>query len=143
MASLLEYESDSCMIVKGKDGFPEKSAAMGFLWLGRSLNYQYDMFSHMLDHNAEPFEAARHAYDRDLKPHLSWPLQKLCQAAMTSLKPKRQKEMLAQIGGFQEECYGNSEDQATRRDLRQMMDSLKPMLCRWKQVFSELDLEAI
>lgn len=143
MPGLLRYEMNSGIVVKGAKKFPEKSAAMGFLWLGRSLNYQHDMFSHMLDHDTEPFEAARHAYDRDLKPHLSWPLQKLCQAAMTSLKPKRQKEMLAQIGGFQEECYGNREDQATKRDLRQMMDSLKPMLYRWKQVFSELELGSI
>ena len=141
MPALLQYEKDSG-VLDGKK-LPEKSAAMGFLWLGRSLNYQFDMFSHMLEHDTEPYEAASIAYERDLKPHLSWPLQKLGKAAMTTLKPRRRKEMFAQIGGFSEENYGAREEQATRRDLRHMMDNLKPMLSRWKQVFSELELEAI
>ena len=46
------------------------------------------MFQQMLEDDDEtPYEAARYAYEKDLKPHLSWPLQKVCQAAMTRLKP--------------------------------------------------------
>ena len=142
MPALLRYEIASG-VLKGKK-IPEKSAAMGFLWLGRSLNYQFDMFSHMLDHNAEPYEAAMYAYNRDLKPHLSWPLQKMGQAAMsTMLKSRRQKEMFARIGGFSEETFGTCEEQATKQELRQVMGHIQPMLSRWKKVFSELDLGCI
>jgi hypothetical protein len=44
---------------------------MGFLSLGRALHYQYDMFNNLLEKNEEPFEAARHAYEHDLKPFMS------------------------------------------------------------------------
>lgn len=144
MPALLQYEIESGILdAKGVRKIPENSATMGLLWLGRSLNYQHDMFSYMLDNNCEPFEAASHAYDQDIKPHLSWPVQKVCQAAMKTLKKFRQKDILAQIGGFSEEYFGSQEDQATRRDLHQMMNNLKPMLSRWREVFSDLELENI
>jgi hypothetical protein len=116
---------------------------MGLLWLGRSLNYQYDMFRHMLDHNGEPYEAACYAYENSMKPHLSWPVQKVCQAALKKVKELRREKMLAGIGGFSEDCFGNCEDQATRNDLRQVVRCLEPMICRWRQVFSEMGLGEI
>ena len=46
MPALLRRELDTGVISRGQK-FKEQSAAMGFLWLGRSINYQYDMFHHV------------------------------------------------------------------------------------------------
>lgn len=122
----------------------DSSATVGFLWLGRSINYQYDMFRRMLDHEDEtPYNAAKYAYEKALKPHLSWPLQKICQAAMKRLKPLQKNELFCRIGGFREESYGCQEDQATKRDLRRVVDFWQPMLNRWKQTLSDLELAGI
>jgi hypothetical protein len=144
MPSLLRYELEAG-IHRGKTEkeLKDPSATMGFLWLGRALHYQYDMFNNILEKNEEPFEAAKHAYEQDLKPFHSWPAQKVCQAAMVTLKPMRCDSVLAQMGGFSKDSFGNMEDQATRRDLRQMMDYWKPMLSRWSKLFSDLELENI
>jgi len=124
----------------------DSSATMGFLWLGRSINYQNDMFRQMLDHEDEtPYNAAKHAYETALKPHLSWPLQKVSQTAMKRLKPLQstKAELFCRMGGFQQETYSREEEQATKRDLRKVVNSWQPMLNQWKQTFSDLDLAQI
>jgi len=126
----------------------DSSATMGFLWLGRSINYQNDMFRQMLDHDDEqssPYNAAKHAYETVLKKHLSWPLQKVSQSAMKRLKPLQmpKTELFCRIGGFRTECYGCQEEQATKRDLRKVVNSWQPLLNQWKQTFSDLDLAQI
>lgn len=141
MPAILQHEIKCGLNTKK---IPEKSAACGLLWLGRSLNYQCGMFCHLLDNEgAEPYEAASVAYERDLRPYLPWALQKICQAAMHTLKAKRRNQIFAQIGGFDEACYGRGEEEATRNDLRNMMNFLKTMLCRWREVFSDLELGLI
>jgi len=146
MPELLQYELESGVHDCGRNGerrIKDHTAAMGFLWLGRTLNYQYDMFRYMLDEKEEPYEAAKHAYEQDLKKHHSWAVQKVCQAAMMTLKPMKRSTVLSSLGGFSEECFGVLENDATNRDLHQMMNSWKPMLSKWKEVFSDMKLEAI
>ncbi|CAJ1964969.1 unnamed protein product [Cylindrotheca closterium] len=139
MPEILQYEKT--MMMTDSKAIKDTSATMGLLWLGRSLNYQYDMFQQLLlDVNVQPYEAAYCAYERNMKPHLSWPLQKVCQVALKKLKVLRRERMLACIGGFSEECYGACEDQATRHDLQRVVRCLEPMLGRWRQVFSDMGL---
>jgi len=126
----------------------DSSATMGFLWLGRSINYQNDMFRQMLDHDDEkssPYNAAKHAYETNLKPHLPWTLQKVSQSAMKRLKPLQmpKTELFCRIGGFQQNSYGCQEEQATKRDLRKVVNSWQPMLNQWKKTFRDLDLAQI
>jgi hypothetical protein len=94
----------------------------------------------MLDENEEPYYAARRAYDQDLKHHQSWAVQKVCQAAMTTLKPMKRTSVFSRFGGFEEACFGPLEHDATNRDLYELMNTWQPLLTRWKQVFSDLDL---
>ena len=54
MPALLRRELDTGVISRGQK-FKEQSAAMGFLWLGRSINYQYDMFHHVSLNNYKEF----------------------------------------------------------------------------------------
>jgi hypothetical protein len=144
MPALLQYELNTlgdAAAGKKPPAFKDSSATMGFLWLGRSLNYQYDMFQQLLlDGSCQPYEAACCAYERNMKPHLSWAVQQVCQVALKKLKALRRENILAGIGGFSEASYGTYEDEATRNDLNKVMRCLEPMLGRWKQVFSEMGL---
>lgn len=137
MPALLRYEMGTGVHARG---IKDPSAAMGFIWLGRTLNYQYDMFRLMLDEHEEPYCAARRAYDQDLKPHQSWAVQKVCQAAMTTLKPMKRTSVLSRFGGFEEEAFGPLEHDATSNDIRELINSWQPLLARWKKVISDLDL---
>lgn len=140
MPELLHYEKKLGIHANTK-AIKDTSATMGLLWLGRSLNYQYDMFQELLvEESVQPYEAAYCAYERNMKPHLSWPLQKVCQVALQKMKLLKRERMLADIGGFSEDCYGACEDHATKRDLTKVIRCLEPMLGRWKQVFAEMGL---
>ncbi len=145
MPLLLRYEMETGVHDddNGTRRIKDPSAAIGFLWLGRTLNYQYDLFRFMLDENEDPYNAARRAYDQDLKQHHSWAVQKVCKAAMVTLKPMRKNSVLSSLGGFEEELFGKTENEATHRDLNEMMNSWKPLLTRWKKVFSDLELGSI
>mmetsp|Transcript_66264 Transcript_66264/g.74204 ORF Transcript_66264/g.74204 Transcript_66264/m.74204 type:complete len:337 (-) Transcript_66264:74-1084(-) len=135
------------------EGLSDSSATIGFLWLGRSINYQNYMFRHMLDHEDEdedekssPYNAARYAFDKALKSHLSWPLQKVSQLAMKRLKPLRKRELFCRIGGFQQQnsSYSREEErEITQRDLRRVVNSWQHLLNQWKQIFMDLDLAMI
>lgn len=141
MPELIQHEMKLDDSTSRKKTIKDSSATMGLLWLGRSLNYQYDMFQELLvDGNVQPYEAACYAYERSMKPHLSWPLQKVCQVALKQLKALRREHMLAGIGGFSQDCYGVCEDEATKNDLKRVIRCLEPMLGRWRQVFSEMGL---
>lgn len=142
MPELLQYELQHGITnnAEKNERTPNNSATMGLLWLGRSLNYQQDMFQNMLDTNQEPYEAACHAYENCMKTYLPWPMQRAAALGLRTLKNLQRNTILANIGGFSEECYGYCEDQATRNDLRQVVHCLQPILCRWKEVFSELNL---
>eukprot|EP00980_Cylindrotheca_fusiformis_P014439 scaffold3854_cov95-Cylindrotheca_fusiformis.AAC.1 len=119
MPAVLQYEQNSG--ITSPDKIKESSATMGFLWLGRSINYQYDMFRYMLEHpEASPYDAANHAYVSTVKPHLSWPLQKLGQAALSSIRPIQTKTILAKMVGYREDQYNSDVDRATKKDMRQI-----------------------
>ena len=111
------------------------------------------MFRHMLENEeCTPYEAANHAYCSSLKSHLSWPLQKLCQTALRTIKPIQKQTILAKIGGYEEEekQYGNNNEQqydniiaTTKNDLKQVVESWKPMIKRWNQIFTDMGWEEL
>ena len=123
MPELLRYELEMGIVNEGKKkSFKTSSATMGLLWLGRSLNYQHNMFMHLLDNEQrEPYEAACFAYENSMKQHMPWAMQKVCQTALKTLKGLRRDAILANIGGFSQDCYGNCEDEATRNDMRHVI----------------------
>lgn len=142
MPALLQYEMNETQ--SSTKTLRDSSATHGLLWLGRSLNYQFDMFQQLLlDGNIQPYEAACCAYERNMKPHLSWAFQKVCQVGLKQLKGFPREHMLAGIGGFAHDCYGACEDEATKNDLLRVIRCLEPMLGRWRQVFSEMGLGEI
>lgn len=148
MPVVLQYEKNLGMHSRGKRDHPtkikESSATMGFLWLGRSINYQHDMFRYMLEHEeASPFDAASHAYAATVKPHLSWPLQRLGQAALRGIRSVPKNSILAKMGGVPEDQYSRDVDSATKKDLKQVIESWNPIIRRWNQVFLDMGMEGL
>ncbi|KAL3939031.1 MAG: hypothetical protein SGBAC_006178 [Bacillariaceae sp.] len=142
MPVLLQYEQDVGITEKGR--IKDSSATMGLLWLGRSIHYQYDMFQYILENpSASPYDAASHAYGATVKPHLSWPLQRLGQAALNGLRSMRKQTILAHMGGFDEEEYTSAKESATKQGMRKVLASWNPIIRRWNQVLSDMGLEKL
>jgi len=142
MPVLLQYEQD--VGITETDRITDSSATMGLLWLGRSIHYQYDMFQYILEHpEASPYDAASHAYGTSVKPHLSWPLQRLGQAALNKLRSLQKKTLLAQMGGFDEDGYTMADEGATKQGMKKVLSTWNPIIRRWNQVLEDMGIESL
>jgi len=140
MSALLEFERE--MGIHGPNAeLLDPSAAVGFLWIRRSIAFQSEMYKNVLnDPQKEPRLAALDAYKNQVEPYHNWAIQKLFRASFSSMTPPR-KDMLTKLGGFQEEEFGDEEEQATLQDLNQLLNVWQPILVQWHRTFEELDLE--
>ena len=144
--NLIEYEIQIGTHKDPTKNFDEHSASMGLLWLGRNINYQYDLFTHLIGpRGMEPYEAAKLAYVQDLKPHLNWTLQQVGQAALLALKPMKKSTILSKIAGMDIQSVDDDIDEdlyleTTQQDLKQILDIWEPLLHKYKQIFHDLDL---
>lgn len=142
MPVLLKYEQD--VGITETDRINDASATMGLLWLGRSINYQYDMFQYILENpEASPYDAASHAYSSTVKPHLSWPLQRLGQAALNGLRSLQKQTILAHMGGFDEEEYTMANDCVTKQGMRRVLKAWNPIIQRWNQVLTDMGIGSL
>lgn len=140
MSALLRFEKG--MGIHGPHGhLKDPSGAIGLLWIRRSIDFQYRMYKQILETQRGPVEAAMIAYHLELQPFHAWPLQRLYSVAMKTMMPETRESLLARIGGFDENSFGPSEEQATKRDLQELLDVWRPLLVRWKQIYAQLDLE--
>lgn len=140
LAALLRYEIASG-VQHGKNGeLKDSSAAMGMAWLGRTLSYQQSMYHLILEENQVPLDAAYTAFQEHLKPHLHWTVGNVLQAAIRSLTPSTRESLFSKVGGFEEAYYGDNEDVATVRDLRQMTSLWQPLLDELEGVFADAGL---
>ena len=117
----------------------DPSCAMGLLWIRRSLQFQYRMFQSLLQ-DVDATHAALSAYQHTLQAYHGWALQKVYVLAVKSSTPSN-KEWLARLGGFPVDKFGAAEEEATRRDLQELLVVWKPLIQRWEQIYAELDLE--
>ena len=141
--ALLQYEME--LGVHENGNLSESSAAMGFMWLARIINYQYNMFRHMIEggDNVDPYQASVYAYEQTLKPHLSWTVRKIVQGALMTLKAMKKSTILSKVGGFSIETFGHYEEQATIRDLTDFLDVSKTVFLTCQQALLALNLESI
>ena len=138
MRSLLQYEMDimgvhSSINKNDNDTFKldPTSGAMGVLWLGRTLLYQYRMFEPLLqDETASPAKATQGAFRLVLKPHLNWAVSRVVQAAIGALAPHHQTAFWETLGG-------------DRGDAQRLWDHWSPLLETWNQILAQLGIEAI
>jgi len=140
LTHLLEYEK-SLGIHEPGGLLKDPSAAIGLLWIRRSLSFQYKMYSILLTEKKTPTEAALDAYNTELRPFHAWPLQRLYTLALKTGSPSQSRDIMARLGGYNKDDITWSQEQATRRDLQQLLRIWRPLLSRWKQIYHDLDLE--
>lgn len=99
------------------------------------------MYKLVLEYNKSPKDAAMISYGVELQPYHSWALQRIYTIAMKAKTPALREDMLANVGGFPQGGLGKLEEQAIVNDLRELMDVWQPLLARWKEIYSQLDLE--
>jgi hypothetical protein len=134
ISELLEFEKKTGVHKPGR--LKDPSGAMGLLWIHRSLSCQHRMYGMLLE-NRDPQEAAVEAYKAELQQYHGWVLQKL--ALGKTARPRR--DVLANIGGFARENFGELEEAATVNDLHQLLSTWRPILDRCRRVYAELDIE--
>jgi ribosomal protein S6 len=134
ISELLEFEKKTGIHKPGR--LKDPSGAMGLLWIHRSLSCQHRMYGMLLE-NRDPQEAAVEAYKAELQQYHGWVLQKL--ALGKTARPRH--EILAKIGGFARESFGDREEAATVNDLHQLLSTWRPILDRCTRVYAELDIE--
>lgn len=139
MYALLSYEK-SLGIHPPREGSKRRlrdpSAAMGLLWIERSLSFNHAMYSEVL-RQAEPVKAAMNAYQTVLEPFHSWTLRKLSAASIQHSTPARD-QLFAQLAGNRDE---DPYLKATQSDLCRLLNHLGPLIRRWRETFQELDLD--
>jgi len=134
----------SCEKEKGiHDGseLHEKSAAMGLLWIRRSLAFQLDLYSSLITNSMHPKEAARQAYHLHLAPYHGWALRKVFPASLTQM-PDR-SVFIAKCGGIREDELNYEYDRAIAKKLKVLVGHWQPLLGTWKDEFERLGLEDI
>lgn len=137
LSSLLLFERD-CLGVHSRTKLVENSGAMGLLWIRRSLEFQSDLLSSITD-GTDPKEAALKAYRAQLRPYHGIFLRRFYTAFLSSKMPTR-PIMLAKISGINSKDL-SSQEEAVIQDLKRLTKTWKPLLRKWKDTFTELDLE--
>ena len=138
LASLLEAERESGI----HDGnmLKDASAAMGLLWIRRSLSFQLDLYSSLIPTNGRhPKDAAMDAYYKTLSPYHGWMLNKAFPLSLSQM-PDRQV-FLAKFGGADVEDLDEEYEREIVRKLKSLVLTWEPIINTWRGEFERLDLE--
>eukprot|EP00577_Skeletonema_sp_RCC1716_P019517 CAMPEP_0113400712 /NCGR_PEP_ID=MMETSP0013_2-20120614/16282_1 /TAXON_ID=2843 ORGANISM="Skeletonema costatum, Strain 1716" /NCGR_SAMPLE_ID=MMETSP0013_2 /ASSEMBLY_ACC=CAM_ASM_000158 /LENGTH=331 /DNA_ID=CAMNT_0000285825 /DNA_START=217 /DNA_END=1212 /DNA_ORIENTATION=- /assembly_acc=CAM_ASM_000158 len=137
--SLLESERHSGIHKEGNE-LENESAAMGLLWIRRSLAFQLDLFeSSLLSENGKhPGVAAIDAYEKHLSPYHGWMLQKVFPLSLSAM-PKR-SSFISAFGGRDEPISPAHEEEIVRK-LSALLKTWRPIIKRWSNDFESLNLE--
>jgi hypothetical protein len=117
----------------------EWSAAMGLLWIRRSLSFQLDLYDCLASGNGHPRDAAHGAYARHLAPYHGWALQKIFPASLSQMPDRR--AFLAKFAGMEIDDLSDEHDREIARKLRSLIGTWDPLLLSWKGAFERLGLE--
>lgn len=137
LSTLLERERGRG-VHKGSE-LHERSAAMGLLWIRRSLAFQLDLYACLASGDGHPRDAAYGAYERHLAPYHGWALQKIFPASLSQMPDRR--AFLAKFGGVEIDELSDEHDREIARKLRSLIGTWDPLLSSWKGLFERLGLE--
>mmetsp|Transcript_39312 Transcript_39312/g.94596 ORF Transcript_39312/g.94596 Transcript_39312/m.94596 type:complete len:290 (+) Transcript_39312:240-1109(+) len=152
LASLLELEREAGI----HDGnvLRESSAAMGLLWIRRSLAFQSRLYELSLVPSGDrddglgpprrrlhPKDAAYDSYEEHLSPYHGWMLRRVFPASLSQM-PHRDV-FLSKFGEVEMEDLDDEVRSKIVRKLRALIGTLEPLIGRWKESFVEFDLEDI
>ncbi|KAL7531134.1 hypothetical protein ACHAXR_006094 [Thalassiosira sp. AJA248-18] len=138
LASLLEAERASGI----HDGnmLKDASAAMGLLWIRRSLAFQLDLYSSLIPSNGQhPKDAAMDAYYKALSPYHGWLLQKAFPLSLSQM-PDRQV-FIAKFGGTEVDDLDEEYEKEIVKKLKSLVGTWEPIINTWRNEFERLDLE--
>jgi len=139
LSSLLEFERSKG--IHDGNRLKDPSAAMGLLWIRRSLAFQCDLYSSLTLRGMHPREAAMLAYTKHLKPYHGWALGKLFTASLTQL-PVR-KAFIAKFAGVDMDELNEPLDSEIVKKLRLLVGVWDPLLNCWKEDFERLNMEDV
>ena len=138
LASLLEVERESG-IHEGNE-LKDQSAAMGLLWIRRSLAFQLDLYSSLIPTNGQhPKEAAMQAYYKTLLPYHGWLLQKIFPTSLSQMPDRR--VFLSKFGGTEVDQMSIEYEKEIIRKLKSLVSTWEPIINTWTNEFVRLDLE--
>jgi hypothetical protein len=154
MSSLLRYEKElgvhPDMSDKEEDNpyyddgprmrLKDPSAAMGLLWIRRSITFNYHMYSNIICGEISPKEAALDAYQAVLEPCHGMILRRLYTLGIQSVTPPRH-QLIQTLAGRADFPLTEGEEEATLQDLQRLVATWRPLIARWKHTFEELDLD--
>lgn len=137
LASLLEKEREKG--VHDGNRLRNESAAMGLLWVRRSLAFQLDLYAAVISaHGRHPKAAAMDAYDKTLAPYHGWLLQKAFPLSLSQIPDRR--TFIAKFGGRDSNLDAKSEMEIVKK-LKTLVSVWKPIIDQWEYEFARLDLE--
>lgn len=139
LASLLSLERDSD--IHDGNHLQDASAAMGLLWIRRSLAFQSHLWYESLvtSDGPHPKDAAYEAYEEHLCPYHGWMLRTVFPASLSQM-PHREV-FLSKFGEVEIEDLDHENESKIIRKLRALVSTLKPLIKAWEDTFEELDLE--
>ena len=137
LTSLLESEKQKG--IHNGDELEEKSAAMGLLWIRRSLSFQLDLYASLIHGQIHPRDAAYSAYDKHLSPFHGWALRKIFPASLSQM-PHREV-FLAKFGGIEVMELNDEHVSVIAKKLTMLVRTWDPLLSSWKELFERLGLE--
>ena len=138
LSALLESERDSG--IHQGNILKEQSAAMGLLWIRRSLAFQLDLYSSLIAQDGpHPRDAAYEAYAKHLSPFHGWALRKVFPASLSQM-PDREA-FIAKFGGVSLEELNDEFDREIVKKLKSLVAAWDPLISTWEKDFERLDLE--
>jgi hypothetical protein len=140
LSSLLELERTKD--IHDGNRLKDPSAAMGLLWIRRSLAFQSDLYGSLIPSASDgmhPKDAAYEAYNEHLSPYHGWMLRTVTPASLSQM-PHR-AVFLSQFAEVDIDELDQEEEYKVIRKLRALVSTLEPLLTEWKDIFEMLDLE--
>ncbi|KAL3776938.1 hypothetical protein ACHAW5_009250 [Stephanodiscus triporus] len=163
LASLLEHERMRDPGLHAGNALGESSAAMGLLWIRRSLAFQSHLFESLIPSPDEyeydeddamssssssssggrrrrhPRDAANEAYQLHLAPYHGWMLRAAFPASLSQM-PSREV-FLSKFGEVELDDLDRDAEYVIVRKLRALVSTLEPLLMLWRESYERLDLE--
>lgn len=137
LSSLLA--SEKCRGIHNGDELHEKSAAMGLLWIRRSLAFQMELYACLASGERHPRDAAQAAYVRHLSPYHGWALRKVFPASLSQMPERR--AFIAKFGGVCVEDLSDKYERVLANKLKALVNTWDPLISCWKEDFERLGLE--
>ena len=155
LSSLLENERNRPGVHPlGGNCLGENSAAMGLLWIRRSLAFQSHLFESLIPpppkpssvdgptstaHGRHPRDAANEAYQLHLAPYHGWMLRTAFPASLSQM-PNRDV-FLSKFGEVEIDDLDRDTEYKIVRKLGALVSTLEPLLMLWRESYERLDLE--